>query len=432
MKNQLRSLSNAKRNLTIDYCFMVMTIIYAGSASQFTASLNTWEYPLGLLVPVAFSIWIMVERKLSFSYLFGFLLLGFLGYFIIVTFKFREVHPRFFGIYIVNFFLAYVVVNAFKQRFLIMYVNIVYYLCIICIAFWGIQVVAPGILTSLLQPLSVSGPNEHHINVIVYTIESDVILENFAIPRNSGFAWEPGAFATFINLAIFSQLITSKFNIFKTTKFWVLSIALLTTMSTTGYSLYLILLTFYAYNQKSKYFVALVPIILVLTIYVSTLPFMTEKLREVSMFNTEELIYNSVTWGFDYRPQRFESLQIDFIDFLNHPIVGYGGHSEAKWTEQLGAKISTVSGIGNLLAIFGIVGFLFFSYSLVKISIDFAAAFGYKGWFFHTLLILMISISYALIFTPLVMCFWLIRSKYLPKYDLLKFKAYSYLIALQK
>ncbi len=411
---------------------MLMTVIYAGSASQFTASLNTWEYPLGLFIPVAFSIWLMYDRKLSFSYMFVFLLIGFLAYFIVVTFKFHEVHPRFFGMYIVNFFLAYVVVNAFKQRFLIMYANIVYYLCIICLVFWVIQVVAPGILTSILKPLSVSGPNENHINIVLYTIESDVILENFAIPRNSGFAWEPGAFASFINLAIFSLLITSKFKIFRTNKFWVLSVALLTTMSTTGYSLYLILLTFYAYNQKSKYFVTLVPVILMLTMYISSLPFMTEKLKEVSSFNTEELIYNSITWGFDYRPQRFESIQIDFIDFVNHPIVGYGGHSEAKWTEQLGAKISTVSGFGNLLAIFGMVGLLFFSYSLVKTSIDYKLAFGYKGWFFQTLLIIMISISYALIFTPLLMCFWLMRSKYLPKFDLLKFKAYSYLIALQK
>ncbi|HYQ58147.1 MAG TPA: hypothetical protein VEP89_12475 [Draconibacterium sp.] len=432
MKNQLKSLSNAKRNLTIDYCFMVMTVIYAGSASRFTASLNTWEYPLGLMIPIAFSIWIMYDRNLSFSYTFGFLLLGFLGYFMAVTFKFREVHPRFFGMFIVNFFLAFAVINAFKQRFLIMYANIMYYLCMICLVFWAIQVAAPGALKSILAPLSIAGANELHINIILYTIEGDHILKNFAIPRNAGFAWEPGAFATFIVLAIFSLFITNKFDILKTNKFWVLTVALFTTMSTTGYSLFLILLTFYAYNQKSKYFVALVPVILMLTIYVSTLPFMAEKLQEVSTFNTAQLIYNSLEWGFDYRPQRFESFQIDFIDFLNNPIVGYGGHSEAKWTEQLGAKINTVSGIGNLLAIFGSVGFIFFMYSLIKTSIDFSKAFGYSGWFFQTLLIIMISISYALIFTPFVMCFWLMRSSYLPKYDQLKFKAYSHLIALQK
>ena len=422
----------AIRNLLIDYCYMTMIVIYAGRSSLFVDSLESWQYPLGVLIPFAFSIYLVYQKKIKFSYKFGFLLLGFLIYFILVTVKFHSFHPRFLVTYLFYFFIAYVIINAFKQRFLIMFLNIVYYLSVISLFFWAVQIFMQDTLIGLLSPISVAGPGEEHVNIIVYTIEQAILLANFSIPRNAGFAWEPGAFATYINLAIFSLLITSKFDIFKNMKFWVLTVALITTMSTTGYSIFLIILVFYAYNQKSKYFVALVPIILALALYASTLPFMSEKLVGVSKFNTNELIYNSVTWGLDYRPQRFESLQIDFIDFKNNPIIGYGGHNDAKWTAQLGAKISTVSGIGNLLAIFGSIGALFFLVQLILTSIDLSKTFGYKGWFFLTIIILMISISYALILTPLLMCFWLMRSSYLPKFDLLKFKAYSYLLALYK
>lgn len=405
-----------------------MIVIYAGSGSKFVASIWSWENPLGLLIPVAFSIYMIYTRKITFSLAFNFLIIGFLLYFIAVTLKFHAFHPRFLGVYLIYFVITYIIIYVFKQRFFYMFLNIVYYLSIISLFFWLVQVLMQDTLIQILSPLSISGPDRDHINIIVYTIEQPGILVNFPIPRNSGFAWEPGVFATYINLAVFSLLIANKFDVLGNKKFWVLVITLITTMSTTGYSILLVLLVFYAYNQKSKYFVALVPVIIVLSFYMSTLPFMTEKIQEVSNYNIEERIYSSVTWGIDYRPQRFESFQIDLIDFLNNPIIGYGGHTEERWILKLGAKIHTVSGIGNLLAIFGMVGAVFFFFHLTSTSKDFAKTFGYSGWFFQLIIILMISISYALILTPLLMSFWLMRSNFLPSIELLKYRIYSQLI----
>lgn len=423
--------TSAKRDLWVDYCYMIMIVIYAGSASDFVYSLTTWTNPVGLLIPIVSTMYLAYVRKISFSNAFIFLILGFLIYFVASTLKFRELHPRFLAAYLIFFFISYVILNAFKQRFFIMYVKIIYYLCIVSVFFWIVQVIAPDVLRQILTPLTVTSPGEEHINIIVYTIEKQNITNRFLIPRNSGFAWEPGVFATYINLAIFSLLITNKFKVFKDLKFWVLVGALITTMSTTGYSILLILVAFYGYNQKAKYIVAIVPLFLLLVAYVSTLPFMAEKLVEVSSFNTRELIYNSVKWGSAYNPQRLQSFQIDFIDFVNNPIIGYGGHNETTWTAKLGAEINTVSGIGNLLAQFGTVGALFFFYQLLKTSKDSANSFGYKGGFSLFIIMMMISISYAL-FTPLFMCFWLMRSNFLPRMELLKFKAYSYLFALYK
>lgn len=422
----------SKRDLWVDYCYMIMLVIYAAAASEFVYSLTSWKYPIGLLIPIVSTIYLAYDRKVSFSIAFIFLILGFLLYFVASTLKFREIHPRFLANYLIYFFISYVIFNVFKQRFFVMYVKIIYYLSIISIFFWIFQVFAPDALRQILSPLSVTSPTEEQINILVYTIEPQSILKNFLIPRNAGFAWEPGVFATFINLAIFSLLITNKFKVLKDVKFWVLIGVLITTMSTTGYSLLLIIIAFYGYNQKAKYIAAAIPLFILLVIYISTLPFMSEKLIEATNFNTKTLINNSLKYGTIYSPQRFEALQISLIDFVNNPIIGYGGHDEIKWTAQLGAKINTASGLGNLLAMFGSIGALFFLFQLIKTSKDNANNFGFKGWFFQFIIIIMISISYSIILTPLIMCFWLMRSNFLPRMELLKYKLYSYLIALNK
>jgi hypothetical protein len=93
--------------------------------------------------------------------------------------------------------------------------------------------------------------------------------------------------------------------------------------------------------------------------------------------------------------------------------LGYGGHMEEQWTAKMGAKVATISGIGKVMAVFGLVGILFFLIHLVKTSKEFAKSFKFKGWIFPFTMIIMIAISYSLIFLPLLMCFWLMNSSYL-------------------
>jgi hypothetical protein len=134
---------------------------------------------------------------------------------------------------------------------------------------------------------------------------------------------------------------------------------------------------------------------------------MSEKIANNTEYNTDELIYMSATLNNTYAPQRFQSLQIDFVDFLNSPIIGYGGHLEARWTNQLGANIPTVSGIGNMMAQFGLVGLIFFLVSLWYSSKQIMILYNIKGIIFPVLFILMISISYSVL-KILFMSIWLL------------------------
>jgi len=413
-----------KNSSLLDHIFIFIIIIYAGRATTFVTSIETWENPLGLFLPIFIATLIVFYYRISFSKKFLFLLAGFLFYNIIVSYKFSAIHPRFIGIYLIRFYIAYVIFTSLRFRFFIIYEKIIYYLSIIALCFWVIHILVPTTLLNILSQLNFSEPGSSNVdsNIIIYTINNLSTIENtninlggLSLVRNSGFAWEPGGFACFINLAIFINLVRTKFRLYNNIKLWVLILALITTFSTTGISIFLLLIVFYAYNIKLKYALIFVPFIIVFGIYISTLPFMAEKLADVSEYNTEEIIENSITYETQATPQRFESLEIDFVDFVNNPIFGYGGHLEERWTEKLGANIQTISGIGKVMAAFGIVGILFFLINLIISSKELSILFRFKGWLFPFLMIIMISISYSLIFTPLLMCFWLINSKYLSK-----------------
>ena len=108
-----------------------------------------------------------------------------------------------------------------------------------------------------------------------------------------------------------------------------------------------------------------------------------------------------------YAPQRITSFIIDFEDFLNNPILGYGGHQQERWTNKLGAQIASISGIGKILAKFGMVGTIFFFLMLFKSSKILTEIFTIKGWFFLLIIFIMISFSYSIIEHPLLICFWM-------------------------
>jgi len=413
---------NARGNHIIDQIYIFVLIIYAGSATVFVRSMASWENYLGLFIPIVLTLIIGYSHRVKISRRFLFLLIGYSIYNLILTIKFQALHPRFYGIYLINFTIAYVIYSSLRFRFFIYYERILYHLCIIALIFWGMHITAPELLTSLMHQISFSKPGSSNVdsNIIIYTInnlstieDTNINIGGLSLVRNSGFAWEPGGFACLINLAIFINLIRTKFKLVQNNRIWIFIFTLITTFSTTGISIFFLLLVFYIYNQHVKYTVVLIPLTIALGIFISTLPFMAEKLIDVTNYDTEEMIENTIRYDSQSTPQRLESLQIDFVDFLNNPIFGYGGHMEEQWTAKLGAKIATISGLGKVMSVFGIVGILFFFINLIKTSKEFAKSFKFKGWLFPFTMIIMISISYSLIFMPLLMCFWLMNSTFL-------------------
>jgi len=417
-----RAFTRKNLHLYFDYFAVFIIIFYAGKASVFVQALDSWNHPIGFALPIAtFAVAVFI-KNVSFNHRFWLMIGGFTLYIIASTIKFGELHPRFYMNIIIFITIAYIAIAAFQYRFLLIYENILYYLCIIGIVLWvGINA-SPAVI-DVLRIFEFSTqefkPGNIDYNLIVYTVNDydfipQYILDfgGFQLYRNSGFAWEPGAFSVYICIAIFFHLLRNKLKITNNRHLWVFIIALATTFSTTGYSMLILLIVFYIYNQQVHKIAWIGPVVVLFIGYLVTLPFMAEKIAENTEFNTEELIYYSSKYDIKYQPQRFESLQIDFKDFLNHPIIGYGGHIEARWTAKLGANIATVSGIGKILAQYGIVGLIFFLFSIWRSSQKLISFYNLRGVIFPMAFVLLISISYSVI-SPLIMCVWLY---YLPDF----------------
>ena len=414
----------SKKNLLtfFDYFAVFILIFYAGKATVFVQAIDSWNHPIGLFLPLATFGILFFIKKVRFNSRFWLMVTGFTLYIIASTIKFGELHPRFFLINIIYIVIVYIAVAAFQYRFLVLYENILYYLSIIGIVLWvGINA-SPAVI-DFLRNFEFSTqeirPGNIDYNLIVFTVNDYTFIPQYILNfggvqlyRNAGFAWEPGAFSVYVSIAILFHLIRNKFKITNNRHLWVFILALATTFSTTGYSLLVLLIIFYIYNQEIYKIAWLGPVFVIIVMYLFTLPFMAEKISETTEFNTEELIYYSTKYNIKYQPQRFESLQIDFKDFLNHPIIGYGGHIEARWTSQLGANIATVSGLGKIMAQYGIVGLFFFIFSLWKSSQRMLSFYNLRGVIFPMAFILLISISYSII-SPLLMCLWLF---YLPDF----------------
>ena len=401
----------------LDYLFVFILIIYAASATNFARSLNTWEVLESLFFIICFTLYYAYRNTTIFSKNFYYVLSGFTFYFILLTIKFKELHPRFWGIYIISFIITYVCITNLKHQFFIIYEEILYYLSSIALFFWIIYQVFPSGLTNLIDTIAFykAGSDNVKSNIIIYTINNarfigeayNINLGFFSFSRNPGFAWEPGAFAVFICLAVYVHIIKSKFKNIFNKRFWLYLVCLLSTFSTTGFSVFFAIIGFYLYNIEIKYkqfyFICLFSIGLGLF----STDIVTDKMNQVVTQNTEEQIENSVKYGTSYTPQRYTSFLIDFQDFLNNPILGYGGHEEERWTMKLGAQIGSISGIGKLLARFGSIGSIFFFVLLINGSKKLALLFQYRGWGFLVVIFLMISLSYSLLEHPLLMSFWM-------------------------
>ena len=399
-----------------EYLFVLMLILYAGRANTFFESGSFTQNTVGVLLPVVLSVILAFKWNVVFNKQFYTLIFFFAIYFLAVSIKYKVIQPTFFLTYLFLIFISYSAVKALKFSLYIIYEYLLYYLAIIGLFMWGVQIILGGDTLfyyfdriPLLQQISyVSGEG---LNAILYSVQPSFtsLLYNFTIPRNCGYAWEPGSFAVYLCLAIFVNLFIQSSDKTSKKRFWILAMALLSTQSTTGYVIFMIIIVFYIINKNLQRALLLFPIVFVLLIALSSLPFMKNKIFELINETSvvDQLVIDAYGRESPATPQRFTSLKITMVDFRNNPILGLAAHYEDTWTYKLGSSISTISGIGNLLAQFGLVGFLFFIILSVRSSFTFAKYFKYKGKFLLFIIIISISISYTIIFIPLIMSFWM-------------------------
>ena len=141
--------------------------------------------------------------------------------------------------------VAFVYVNAFsRNEIMTAFIKVMFVIAIVSIPLYFISITFPSAISFSLTPGS-NGRSFYNLFIYGYMLNSN---------RNSGLFWEPGAYSTFLNFALFLILNDQGIKIDKKPfKIVVLIAALITTFSTAGYVTFAIcLIAFLFDNNISK------------------------------------------------------------------------------------------------------------------------------------------------------------------------------------
>jgi hypothetical protein len=180
-------------------------------------------------------------------------------------------------------------------------------------------------------------------------------------PRNPGPFWEAGGFGIFLNLALLFNLIRTKIILNKTN--FILLLTVLTTQSTGTYiTSFTILISFFAFAMRISYLLLLLPALVYIGyLLFYQLPFLNDKM------NNE--IENVSVSDYKHSPRtRLISARVDYDDFLTHPLFGKGRFRETnvKAEDYQSSEEYRNNGTTQLLAEFGIIGFLTYFFFVFK------------------------------------------------------------------
>jgi hypothetical protein len=394
----------------VNYFLILAAILITAKGNIITISNIT------LVIMTFLTGYIFFIRKTKFDKSFYIFTMAYFLLILIYYYKFQYIDLRGLREYI-KFLYAYMLIKLVYKNFLKIYSDIVYKLALISIPLFIFQLIDYDLMKSIIGIIEHNIPfldyrGDWYENIFFFTLNDNGMY------RNSGFAWEPKGFGTFLILAIFFRLILNNFKILDKVIITLL-IALITTFSTASLSvLFFAVLPFYLYNKNVSYKIIASSILfpMVIGIFFNT-QFLKDKI--VEEYNTRDKFVSYVDdknyQGKTRSLGRFGSLIVDYNDFKKEPIIGYGLYSNERTMYSAGGvKLVRVNGFSDFLAKFGIIGILFL---ILSLSISFkklTKLYKFKGYFFISLGILLMSFASAILLTPIylaLMLFSIIKIK---------------------
>lgn len=242
------------------------------------------------------------------------------------------------------------------EKFSTSYVKVMKFLCVTSLIGYFLHLLIPGIFNLFS---STYGSGTRFANLIIYI---QYLGDNSSLYRNFGFTWEPGAFVTFVCLALLLDFfVVSKEIHFKSILLYF--VTAVTTFSTTGIIAMLCLCLYIVFvnkNKSAKYAIAFVlSLSIILTIVFSDLLFST---ANYSTFGKLILYFNSDGEKASSVGIRFNSMTKVFEAFLKRPIFGWGYDGLRKETYEYTNGIITCT-FANWFGLYGVVfGSIMWSY----------------------------------------------------------------------
>lgn len=380
-------------------------MIYAGSATQFARDLGDIR-TLGNAFALAIISIFIYKNKIHFTKHYFKAIAIFITYALITAVYYRVLSLWWISVHFLLLTYTFIICKGFGRHFFAVFETLLYYLSLISLPFWLLQLMFPDFLSAIVSLLEFSQTYAEDSNVLanmlIYTLnDPDYGIQDFQlVTRNPGFMWEPGAFASMLCLGIYCNMLRTNLQVRGNRSLWVFVLTLITTQSTTGLIIFLGILFFSMITKNNaKYLLFVIPLLYL----ISTFPFVQDKLME-EIGKTAELDYTMASGA----QGRFFSLMLDYQEFLAHPFLGLGCNFQNTLLYQEGyEEISTISGIGDLISIYGLIMSALFFYLLIKSSLFIGTIFHCNKSWFLIFILFGIMISYSLWKTPIISAFWM-------------------------
>ena len=212
------------------------------------------------------------------------------------------------------------------------------------------------------MPRIVTSTREAEFHSLLFT---NIPTVSWSQARNWGPFWEPGAYQAFLNVALIFTLFIRE----KKGKHWILSsivftVAVISTLSTTGYlALFFIYLAYTFSNNKEKGFtntfgkIALICLALIGAIYVVFYSDLFESVVTTKLQNEDTSRYQFVIYGMKA--------------FAESPLIGNGASLSSVIHSFAGSDISRTNTFVAMFAIFGVLPGVYTIVCYVKMFADF-------------------------------------------------------------
>ena len=341
--------------------FLFFVLVF-GRGSSLVANFDPRLNPVGTLIFVICIIYMLKNKKTAlvtanspFSILFWCTItIWTLAHVFIIDGGFPFIIYSQFWLHILTGIL---IIKTYSNDFGIYYEKAMVLLSAISIPCWAIETfLGYGILENFPLLLENTLGNSQY-SILFYTL-GDV---ETSMGRNSGCAWEPGLFSVMLCIALLFNISRNK-GIKLNKSFIILLFALITTFSTTGYTVALIIFAcHYLFSKRitliHKFFYLCIFSVILVSIY--KLPFMAEKIESrgnIENFTTES---DALEWyekeHILFTVDRFEGMYLDYKNICENPIFGYGLQRERSFVyNNISPYIITSNGIVKPFAQHGI------------------------------------------------------------------------------
>lgn len=259
-----------------------------------------------------------------------------------------------FWVYLLSAYLVYISIDL--KSFIYIFNDIMYFLCIFSIITFLLLIFIPEVFSFLPTIRNSSG-------LSMKNVFFSVVYNSNYFNSNFGLFWEPGAYQTFINVALFFQLFLIKE--IKIKKILIYLITIFTTFSTTGYiSAFILILIFLFINKKiykikeNKFNIKKLMFIIILILVIGFIIFnyMPDVIK-FKVFGKLEGIFNphllKNNSSYESTLARVDAFKIPIYNMFNSPIIGVGFNKLSQSAKEFGSGFLTTTPI-NWFALFGI------------------------------------------------------------------------------